>query len=65
MITGTTTTPTPKQLVAVGRYTKSTDPEMVSRMRIDGYKTTARAVGEYLYNVDSHMFWDTVDYLGN
>ena len=63
--TTTTTLPTSKQLVAVGRYTKSTDPEMVSRMRTDGYKTTARAVGEYLHDVDSYMFWDTVDYLGN
>lgn len=63
--TTSTTVPTFGQLAAVGRYTKSTDPEMVSRMRADGYKTTARAVGEYLYDVDSYMFWDTVDYLGN
>ena len=49
--------------VMVGKYAKSTDPEMVSRMRQDGYRTTAEAVGRYVYECDSEMFTRTMEFL--
>jgi hypothetical protein len=56
-------TPTRAEFLAVGKYTKSTDPEMVSRMKTDGYKTGAQAVGEYVYQVDAHMFYRVLENL--
>lgn len=47
-----------KQLREIGSYVKSVDPEMVSRMREDGYETNAKAVALYLLECDPDMFDD-------
>lgn len=60
-----TTHPTRADFVAVGKYTKATDPDTISRLRADGEKTTAEAVGRYVYNVDTYTFFDTLDYLND
>jgi RecJ-like exonuclease len=40
----------------VGKYVKQVDPEMVSRMRADGYRTDAATVGRYVQRVDPEMY---------
>jgi hypothetical protein len=46
------------EIQAIGSYVKSVDPEMISRLRADGYRTNAKAVGLYLYEVDADYFAD-------
>lgn len=59
----TTSEYTKADYVTVGKYTKATDPEMVTRLRHDGHKTTAEAIGRYVHDVDADMFADLHDYL--
>lgn len=49
---------TDKQLREIGSYVKSVDPEMVERMKEDGLRTNAKAVGLYLFECDPDMFSD-------
>ena len=43
-------------LAAVGRYAKSVDPDMVGRMRREGYKTDDVSVGRYVMEVYPSQF---------
>ena len=54
---------TAAQLVKVGKAIKGVDPEMVTRMRRDGYTVGARAVAQYVRGVDPDQFVSVVDYL--
>lgn len=54
---------TAAQLVKVGKTIKGMDPEMVTRMRRDGYTVGAKAVAQYVREVDPDQFVSVVDYL--
>lgn len=54
---------TAAQLVKVGKAIKGMDPEMVTRMRRDGYTVGAKAVAQYVREVDPDQFVSVVDYL--
>jgi hypothetical protein len=55
--------PTRQELLTVGQFVKATDPDTVSRLRADGERTGAVAIGAYLLATDPDMFCDTLEYL--
>lgn len=49
---------TSADLQEIGKYAKSVDPEMISRLRADGYSVAAKAIGIYIYENDPDLFSD-------
>ncbi len=49
---------TTEDLRRIGKHAKSVDPEMISRLRADGYPVGAKAIGIYIYENDPDLFSD-------
>jgi hypothetical protein len=48
---------------AVGKYTKTNDPDQVARWRADGDSTTAENVGKLVRNCDFDQYERVIEYL--
>lgn len=48
--------PTKQELVCVGKYVKAVNPDHVTCMKRDGYKTDNQSVGQYVYEADPEMY---------
>ncbi len=55
--------PNRKQIIAVGKYAGSADPDMVRRLRAEGESTGAESVGRYVLAADPEMFYGILDYV--
>lgn len=48
--------PYKSECIAVGKYARMADPEMVDRLKEDGYNTSNENIGLYILDCDPDMF---------